>query len=240
MRIAICDDDPASLTHIAFLLESWAKGCPCFSLERFSEGDSLIRAQKSGNPFDIILLDIIMPGFNGIETAREIRAVDKAVKIVFLTSSSEFAVDSYSVKASNYLLKPVSPEALFACLEELSGEIAQAQASNAISVKSPRTVHRLNPSTIEYLEAHGKHVSLTLSNGSVIDSIEPLYLLEGKLSITDGFYKCHRSYIVNINHVSTYSSDEITMRSGARIPISRNCRSEFKDAYFSVIFGEVG
>lgn len=238
MRVAICDDDRTALNHVAGLLDSWAKNCPCFVVECFTEGDSLIRAQKSSRPFDIILLDIIMPGFNGIEVAREIRSFDKDSKIVFLTSSAEFAIDSYSVKASNYLLKPVAPEALFSCLEELAEEISRKASLNTIQVKGPRTVHRLNTSSIEFLEAHGKHVSVALSNGEVLDSIEPLYNFEAKLSLEYGFYKCHRSYIVNLNHVSTYTADEVVMRSGVRIPISRNCRSEFKSIYFSVIFGE--
>ena len=66
----------------------------------------------------------------------------------------------------------------------------------------------------------------------------PLYVLESKLDIADGFYKCHHRYIVNINHIRTFTSDEITMRSGCRIPISRKYRANFKDAFFSVIFGE--
>lgn len=240
MRVAICDDDRTSLNHVAGLLDSWVKDCPRFAIECFTEGDSLIRAQKSNRPCDIILLDIIMPGINGIEVAREIRSFDKDVKIVFLTSSAEFAIDSYSVKASNYLLKPVAPEALFSCLEELAEEISQKATLNTILIKGPRTVHRLNSSSIEFLEAHGKHVSIALTNGEVLDSIEPLYNFEDKLDLEHGFYKCHRSYIVNLNHVSTYTADEVTMRSGTRIPISRNCRSEFKSTYFSVIFGEAG
>ena len=83
-------------------------------------------------PFDIILLDVVMPLLNGIEAANELREKDKNVKIVFLTSSPEFAVASYTVKASNYLLKPVEPAKLFACLDEL---IIEIHSENIISNK---------------------------------------------------------------------------------------------------------
>ena len=223
------------------MIEAWRNaraGASDCTVECFAEGDSLVRAQKSANPFDVIFLDIIMPAFNGMEAAREIRSFDKDAKIVFLTSSAEFALDSYSVKASNYLLKPPSPEALFACLDEMEAEMKAAKQTETIAIKSPRAVHRINPASIELLEAHGKHVSVTLTSGEVIDSIDPLYMLEGRLDLTKGFFKCHRSYLVNLNHVSTYTADEVTMRSGYRVPIARNSKAEFKDAYFAVIFGE--
>lgn len=115
---------------------------------------------------------------------------------------------------------------------------AAAEAANVIPVKGPRAMHHVSPSSIEYLKARGMRVSLKFSNGETLDSIEPLYKLASKLDIADGFYKCHRRYIVNINHVHTFTSDEITMRSGCHIPISRKCKTDFKDAFFSVIFGE--
>ena len=241
MRIAVCDDDRASLARVSSMIEAWKSARPGASdctVECLTEGDSLVKAQKSASPFDVILLDIIMPAFNGMEAAREIRSFDKGTKIVFLTSSPEFAVESYSVKASNYLLKPVSSEALFACLDEMEAEMSAARQAETIAVKSPRAVHRIDPASIELLEAHGKHVSVTLASGEVIESIEPLYALEGRLDLAKGFFKCHRSYLVNLNHVSTYTADEVTMRSGYRVPIARNSKAEFKDAYFAVIFGE--
>lgn len=240
MRIAICDDERACLTQASSLLEAWAKSRTNLIIECFTEGDSLIRAQKSTRPFDIILLDIIMPALNGIEVAREIRSFDKDVKLVFLTSSAEYAIESYSVKASNYLLKPIAPEALFACLGELESEIDAANEKRTVLVRGSRTVHRLDPRSIECLEARGKHVVLTLTTGESIGSIETLHALENKLDIADGFFKCHRSYIVNINHVGAYTTDEITMRSGSRVPIARNIKAEFKNAYFSIIFGADG
>ena len=95
-------------------------------------------------------------------------------------------------------------------------------------------------SEIEFVESQGKLISFNLAGGEIIKSHEPLYSFEDKLSINDGFYKCHRSYIVNINAVKSYTAKEIVMQSGAHIPISRNCHKDFDAVYFSTIFGEVG
>ncbi len=237
MRLAICDDDVAFLSHSSSMVRLWAtmRNIDDATVEQFADGDALIRAH-SATPFDVILLDVVMPLVDGIEVAREIRATDKGVKLVFLTSSPEYAVDSYTVKASNYLLKPIDPAALTQCLDELAQETRAAERK--IVIKGARSVHSVNPPVIEYVEAQGKHVKVALANGRTIDSIEPFYSFDEKLSLEDGFFKCHRSYIININHISSYTSDEATMRSGVRIPISRSCRSEFKELYFSVIFGK--
>ena len=123
-------------------------------------------------------------------------------------------------------------------LGKLENDTAATGATDIIPIKRSSTVHHVSPSSIEYLKARGMRASLRLSNGEALDSTEPLYVLESKLDIADGFYKCHRKYIVNINHVHSFTSDEIIMRSGCRIPISRKCRANFKDAFFSVIFAE--
>jgi len=194
LGIASCDDMPEFLQKTSGLICGWQNRPEFFSLETFSDGDSLIAAH-AGKPFDILFLDVVMPLLNGIETAREIRQTDRSVKIVLLTSSSEFAVVSYTVKADNYLLKPLSPEALYRCLDELQADIRENARS--IIVKSPTSVHRVPFRDIEYIEAQNKLVLFSLANGESVSSTEPLYSLENKLLLSDGFFKCHRSYIVN-------------------------------------------
>ena len=236
IRIAICDDSPDFLRQAGELLAGWEHPADRkIVTESFQDGDALLTAHAK-NPFHIILLDIVMPLLNGIEAAREIREKDKSVKIVFLTTSAEFAIESYSVKASNYLLKPVNPHALFDCLNELIGEIQRDEKS--IVVKGTDSVHRILLSDIEYIEAQGKQVLFALSGGNTVEALDPFYAYEDKLLLEDGFFKCHRSYVVNVYKINTYTQKEITMRSGCRIPISRSCHKGFESAYFSLLFGK--
>ena len=235
LRIAMCDDDRAFLSCAGEWISRWGQGKNAFSVQLFSDGDALLTSH-SIQPFDIIFLDMVMPLLSGMDTARELRQYDQNVKLVFLTASEEFAVESYTVKASNYLLKPVTEEALNACLEELSRSL-QVQVPY-LSVRSGGAVHRVPVHAIEYVEAQNKHVLFVLTDGQVLRSTEPLYVYEPKLTVAEGFFKCSRSYIVNIHQIGSYTLKEVKMRSGSRIPISRNCHREFENTYFSVIFGE--
>ena len=238
IRIAICDDSFAFLQQTQFLIEHWdAPAAQSIVTELFEDGDALLCAHGK-NPFDIILLDIVMPLLSGIDAAREIREKDKAVKIVFLTTSTEFAIDSYSVKASNYLLKPLIPKTLFHCLDELICDIQSVAKS--IVVKGSDFIHRIALSDIEHIEAQLKHVVFFLNGNRQLHSPEPFYTYENALALDDGFFKCHRSYIVNIHHIDSYSHSEIVMRSGRHIPISRSCQKSFEAAYFHAVFGKAG
>lgn len=237
INIAICDDNLEFAHEICSLINQKTTRQIPFHCHVFDNGDTLLSAHKQ-TPFDIIFLDVVMPMLDGIETARMIRKEDNNVKIVFLTSSSEFAVDSYTVKASNYLLKPVNPVDLHHCLIELLDEIEQT--SPAITIKGLYSVQKVLLNNIEYVEAQNKHIIFSLKDGSTIETTESLRIHEKSLTLQDGFYRCHRSYIVNIHHIDTYTLKEIKMHSGCRIPIARSCHKDFKTAYFSVTFGKAG
>ena len=237
IRIAICDDNAAFLQQTKFMLDHW-DGCDAtIETELFTDGDSLLRAHERQN-FHIILLDVVMPLLGGIDLAREIRERDGSARLVFLTSSPEYAVESYSVKASDYILKPVVPERLFACLEGLIGELGDI--SRFISVRGLDAIHRLALSKIEFIEAQGRHTLFRMSDGSSLLSAEALNAYEARLADEESFFKCHRSYLVNIFNISRWTPREIVMRSGAKLPLSRSCHREFEEAYFSVLFRKAG
>lgn len=237
LRIALCDDMEDVLQQTRALVLRWPGKPEYCHLDTFSDGASLIRAHRE-TPFDIILLDVVMPGLTGMEAARQLRSFDTTVKIVFLTSSAEFAVESYTVKADNYLLKPLFPPNLYRCLDELYRDIQSR--SRCLVIRTANAVHRILHQDIEYVESQNKQVLLYLSSGSSLRTATPLYALEPQLLPADGFFKCHRSYIVNFHRIETYSQKEIIMRSGCRIPISRGCNKEFETAYFAFLFGKAG
>ena len=235
--MAICDDMPNFLGSFNNLIAKWPNKPEALSVDFFQDGDSLIEAHTA-NPYDLIILDVLMPLLNGIETAAQIRRNDKAVSIIFLTSSPEFAIDSYSVKANNYLLKPVNENRLYDCLDECCAELLAHAKS--ILVKNANAIRRVSLSNIEYVEARGKQVLFALSDGTSVNATEPFYVYENQLLFDDGFYKCHRSYIVNIQKINTYTLKELTMQSGLRIPIARSCQKDFGSAYFEFMFGKAG
>ena len=134
IRIAVCDDDPMYLAGAGSYIENWKKenNMNCF-VQAFDNGAALIE-QSHVTPFDIIFLDIIMPFQNGINVAKELRAIGATAKIVFLTTSVEFALDSYSVKAADYLVKPVTYERMSAVLDELMEQLRAEPKSVLIKI----------------------------------------------------------------------------------------------------------
>lgn len=237
MRIAVCDDQTHFLTEIERLLFAWPNRPDSFVADFFANSDSLLEAHAH-LAYDVLLLDVVMPVINGIEAAREIRQTDQTVKLIFLTSSPEFAVDSYQVKATNYLLKPIQPAALYGVLDELVAEFHKI--TKHITIKDLHAVYRVSVDAIAYIESQNKHILFYLTDGRILESATPLYSYESDLSFQDGFFKCHRSYIVNLHHIVSYTPKEIKMRLGTLIPISRNLKKDFEEAYFATMFQEAG
>ena len=237
MRIAVCDDKVECLLQVRQLILDWQDRPEDLAVHFYEDGDTLLQAHAAA-PYDILLLDVVMPLLSGIDAAKELRQTDKTVKLVFLTSSPEFALEGYTVKASDYLLKPLDPARLYRCLGELAEELKQN--ARCINVKSTGSVSRVAIDSIEYIESQNKHILFVLSDGRTIRSTEPLYAFEDKLPPGEGFFKPSRGFIVNLHRIDTYTPKEIRMRSGARIPISRGSHREFEAAYFTVIFGKEG
>ena len=135
IRIGICDDDLSVLGQIQRMMDHYrvSRNEEMVTLT-FQSPLELIHEIERGRRFDILLMDVLMPGENGMEAAKEIRRYDTAVRIIFLTSSQEFAVDSYKVGAFFYQLKPILEESLFRLLDSAIAECARSRLSSKIGL----------------------------------------------------------------------------------------------------------
>ena len=149
MKIAVCDDDQYELGIIRELLDNYEASSNISFTEKYYNS-SVEHASIAGfEKFDIYFLDIIMPVMNGLALANQIHTFDKAAPIIFLTSSSEFAVDSYEVKAFNYLLKPVNKERLYTTLDDLI-DFFNIEQTNNIIIKNNSGIHKIRTADIVY------------------------------------------------------------------------------------------
>ncbi len=234
MKIAICDDEMHFMDALCPLLEQWAKECGIkLTLYRFTNGDDLIAAHQS-ECMDLIFLDIIMPLLSGLDVAREFRNTNQNVPIVFLTSSREFAVDSYEVKAFNYLIKPVDRAKLFLTLDDFLKNFNLPKTF--FNAKTADGFCRIEIADVDYLEAQNKQVLVHLTNGRTIAIRELFSKCAEVFSPENGFCCCHRSYIVNLSNIERFSKTEVTTSHNAVIPISRNNYAAFKETYFNHMF----
>lgn len=234
MKIAICDDENQFVDSLCPVIEQWAaKNAIQLSLYCFNNGDDLIAANRD-KCMDLIILDIIMPLLNGMDTARELRKDDQAVPIIFYTSSREFAVDSYEVKAFHYLIKPVGAEKLCSVLDDfLQRNILQ---KSMFTAKTADGFCRIALADVNYLEAQNKKVLVYLSNGKTLEIHELFSKCTEVFSPENGFFHCHRSYIVNLSCIEQFSKKDVTINNNTVIPISRNNFAAFKETYFNYMF----
>ena len=119
LRIAICDDEEKQLNQTAALLNTYLQSRPGLhgQVETFRSGGALLAREEEREGFDLYVLDILMPKLSGIDTGRRLRALGEGGEIIYLTSSNDFAADSYGVRAFFYLLKPVEEKKLFQVLD---------------------------------------------------------------------------------------------------------------------------
>ena len=234
MKIAVCDDDNLFVQQTGQAVQEWAQERELSaSVFSFDNGDSLLNAYAA-EKFDILLLDIMMPLFTGMELAHAIREIDAAAKIIFLTSSPEFAVESYEVKASGYLLKPLQKEKLHSVLDDCVAP-PEGEPEHVI-IRTSHGYHKIYLHDIECLEAQNKKVIFHLTGGEARDALGTFSNYAEALTMENGFFKCHRSYIVSIPQVDYFNATELRTRTGILIPIARSYSKTFKETYFAYMF----
>ncbi len=238
MRIAICDDDRKELDKISKLLHDYrGKTKACFTCVKYSDGVELLEDVSKGG-FDFLLLDVMMPLVTGMEIAHEVRKYDGTIKIAFLTSSPEYAVESYSVEAFAYLLKPVTANNLFPVLDKLFQAAQKPQ--EGLSIKFQNGVANLPFSKLSHVEVMHRTLRFHLTDGSVRELAAPLSDYEGELLQRPEFIRVHRAFVVNLWQVQELRPADILTYSGSVVPVSRRLYAQVRKAYMDQLFAEKG
>ena len=237
MNIAICDDTFSDLTAIQELVLAYGEqrdlSIQCSS---FSSGTAFLESVRSGAHYDIVFMDILMPGLSGMESARELRALDEVMRLVFITVSPSFAVEAFSVKARHYLVKPITDTAVFVLLEEVSAELAQDMGGTML-IKTKHGVRKLRASWLEYCEMLLRTIRYHMTNGVTVEGEGNMKELEAQLLAFPMFLRPHRSFLVNMDFITDVSGKRltITLDSGVQIPIPKAKYAEVRDAYASYL-----
>ncbi len=236
LKIAICDDDIQELSRVSNLISRYQDERKiALKYKTFTNAIDLLETIRTGL-YDILLLDVLMPVVNGIQAAHEIRESDKDVKIIFLTSSSEFAVESYSVNAYYYIIKPGTEIKLFPILDKIYSEMQKTEDS--LYIKSVSGIMRIIYSKLEFLEVISKKLLFHMSDGSVKEVSGSLSGFEAKLLCRKEFIKVHRSYIVNMGWIQQFGAKELTTYAKQIVPVSRLLYGQVRNAYMHHLFEE--
>lgn len=237
IHIAICDNSKQERQILAVLFKRYQElHATPLQIHIFQNGFSLLDAIDQGKRFDITILDILMPGENGIEIARNIRASGADTEIIFLTSSPEYAVDSYEVKAQNYLLKPVTEEKFFASIDSILAELDEKDTASFIIYTTEKQYSRIRVSSLVYGEVTHRTITLHLADQTMISAVMTFTEFQDILKAYPDFIYPHRSYAVNMNYIQYVTKSDIILTDGQKIPLSRNNYMKISEQFLNFAY----
>lgn len=229
IRLALCDDEAGQREIIGNLLLEYAaaRPSPVVKLSVFSSGQDLLDAAAECGGFDLYVLDIVMPGLNGIELGTRLRELHSGGAIIYLSVSPEYAVDSYAVRAFYYLMKPAEPEKLFPVLDQALAALEKKKAA-CVAVRTKDGLERVRLDEIVYAELAGRTVRYHLADGTSLDSVTvrgPFQEEAAPLLADDRFFLCGASFTVNLFYVTAIERRALRMDGGIRVPLARGLAS---------------
>lgn len=221
INIAICDDEKYILDKIKKLVfDFFHRKNVEITVSQFGSGEELLRHNKN---IDILFLDIQMDGIDGMETARKMRSQNYKGYLIFITVLKEMVFQSFEVQAYDYLVKPIE-ECFEKTMERLFSAMQNAKDASLLVQKRYES-NIIAFDDIVFCEIIDKKIYLHLKTEEVIDYYDRIENLETKL---DGrFFKCHRSYLINLSHLKSYKNGMAYMINDKQIPVSRLRSKEF-------------
>ncbi|MBR4054896.1 MAG: response regulator transcription factor [Clostridia bacterium] len=213
-HIALCDDDAVQREYLADLVSAWAAEAGLdVRLALFPSGEAFL-ARDLGQ-FSILLLDIEMPGMDGITLARGVRERNETAVIVFITGYAEYIAEGYDVSALHYLMKPVDKSKLFSVLEKAvktldkNGKLLPLELGGELVMLPLRD--------LRYIEVQGNYVTF---HGKQAYKVK-MPLVEARALLDERFFRTGRSFLVNLHYVRKVTKTDVYLATGEQIPLSR-------------------
>ncbi len=226
MRFAICDDEPFMVQEIAGRLSRYMEEThiASYSVSSFSNGRSLL---EYGCDFDLIFLDIQMDQPDGMETAKMLRQRESHSLLIFVTVLRECVFEAFEVEAYDFLVKPLDSDHFRRTMDRAIKAL-ERQTAKSIMVQRGTSCEVIPLAQIVYCEVQGRKIYIHQRDGKITDYYEKLDDFERRV---DGrFFRCHRSYLVNLECVRGSHAGQLTLSQGEQIPVSRLREQELTQA----------
>jgi DNA-binding LytR/AlgR family response regulator len=244
LHVVICDDTPDQLQGIVTAAERFFAAHPSceYEIATFSSSVALLDSLDRTGECDIALLDICMPGILGTEAAREIRRRYSKTELIFLTTSDEYAVDAFALKAAHYLLKPFTQAQFDVAMERAMAHFAES-APKAIFIRAEGgELYSVDLLDLLYIESVGHNLNVHTTRQMLVESRRSLSrLLEELNALSPGqFVSPYKGYIVNHKAINSIKKDRIILKDQSVIPIPKRGYRAVQDAYFDYMFSGGG
>lgn len=224
LSIAVCDDEIVTCCNIAAKIKDiMAQMDVACIIRQFNTGQELL---QSADYFDIAFLDIIMRNPDGMTTAQFLRRKSPDIILIFISSSREYVFDAYDVEAYQYLLKPIDTQKLKKVLQKAVGK-TETHSREYMVISIERQIKKLPLDDICYFEIRGRKIDIHIhGKDDVLTYYEQIGVLEKRLQ-GKGFFRCHKSYLINLKHVDTYTRQEAILDNGDKIMLAKRRYDDF-------------
>ncbi|MHA6530033.1 LytR/AlgR family response regulator transcription factor [Paenibacillus sp. BAC0078] len=224
ISIAVCDDEHIMLSELTNKIATYMKNTNYSSqVFPFSHAEALLDSKES---FDIIFLDIQMGGITGMEAAQQLRQAGSESMLVFVTVLKEYVFDAFTVEASDYLLKPIDDNRFIRTMDRIFHYI-EDRRKHSLTIQTGAWCKSIRFSDILYCEAINRKI-VVHTKQTVIEYYFKIEELEKQLK--PFFFRCHRSYLVNLQYVCSYEHGTARLENGDNLPISRLRQQDFAKA----------
>lgn len=224
IKIAVCDDEEIMLSGLKETITGYLEHRSCrYEIHTYSDAEAMLREDIH---YDIVFLDIQMNGMDGMTAARKLRESGDECFLVFVTVTREYVYDAFEVEASDYLLKPVVHERFARTMERILHYVNDRNG-RSLTILKGKQCQSIQFADILYCEVINRKIYVHTKN-QVIDYYSKIDQLEKQLDSC--FFRCHRSYVVNLRYVCGCENDMAQLENGEQIPISRLRHQEFLSA----------
>ena len=237
MRIAICDDEEAQRLLLQRYVEEWAQENRIHLETRlFTSGESFWVAWEDDREYDLLIFDIEMGQLSGMELAADIRKKDEEIPILFVTGYDSYMAQGFEVAALHYLLKPLRKEKMFEVLDKFNKTRMKKEQEEKLLFRTEQGPLSMPVSRIWYIEARAHQCILYTEDESHVLCASISEMI-GRLCGRREFVRCHRSYVVNVQHISAIVKPELVLDDKRRIPVSRSAEKEVNQAFIALYKG---
>ncbi len=229
--VAVVDDNDKELKelterigNVCSRMDISGRLCPFYSGEEFLAANALQR-------FDIVFMDIYLKGISGIDAARSISS-DKSCRFIFMTVSTDHAIEAFALNAAHYLLKPADDDAISEAIQRCIPQ--PPKKDRVLEIKSGRITVPIPIDKIRYIEVKDK-LCMIHTDKERIDTHTALGALCALLD-NSIFLRIQQSFAVNMHYIDSFFFDRIVLRNGKEITLSRNNKTELRERYQNFLF----
>ena len=232
-RLVAVEDNDHEYERLRRCLEQYGSHSGVqLNLTRFTSAEAFLEAWRGSS--DLVLMDIELPGMNGMQCAEKLRRVDTYVPLVFITNLAQYAVNGYAVDALDYIVKPIQPERLRFVMDKVLLRLRESRRSKRISIRNVSAVASVGSDEITYLEVNGHQMTIHLTNGQEKNATGSITAMYEELK-EYGFERCNSCYLVNMRHIAEIREDMVCMVNGDQLLISKRKRKEFMDRFMDYL-----